>query len=96
MVPPRILRALELYIRPLFNNGVMKMSDFVPRPVISPYDFDIEHDRRGRWTANDRGGLTGGTFLTRQAAMRFALAETGGDRRHVHLVRARRLVGDGR
>ena len=40
--------------------------------------------------------LTGGTFLTRQAALRFALAETGGDRRHVHLVRARRVDGDAR
>jgi hypothetical protein len=87
---------LELYISPLFNNGVKKMSDFVPRPVTTSYDFDIEHDRLGRWTARDRGGLTGGTFLTRQAALRFALAETGGDRRHVHLVRARRVDGDGR
>lgn len=94
--PPRILRALELYIPPLFNNGVSKMSDFVPRPVTRSYDFDIEPDRLGRWTARDRGGLTGGTFLTRQAARRVALAETGGDRRHVHLVRARRLAGDTR
>jgi len=67
------------------------MSDFVPRPVTTPYDFDIEHDRGGHWTARDRGGLTGGTFLTRQAALRFALFETGGDRRHVHLVPAHRL-----
>jgi hypothetical protein len=72
----------------------MKMSDFVPRPVATPYHFDIEHDRRGRWTARDRGGLTGGTFLTRKAALRFALFETGGDRRHVHLVRPRRLAGE--
>jgi hypothetical protein len=63
---------------------------------MTPYHFDIEHGRGGHWTARDRGGLTGGTFLTRQAALRFALAETGGDRRHVHLVRARRLIGDGR
>lgn len=74
----------------------MQMSDFVPRPVATPYQFDIEHDRCGYWTARDRGGLAGGTFLTRQAALRFALAETGGDRRHVHLVRARRLAGDAR
>lgn len=72
------------------------MSDFVPRPVATSYDFDVEHDRGGYWTARDRGGLTGGTFLTRQAALRFALAETGGDRRHVHLVRARRLDGEAR
>lgn len=71
--------------------GVKKMSDFVPRPVTTHYDFDIEPDRFGRWTARDRGGLTGGTFLTWKAALRFALAETGGDRRLVHLVRVRRV-----
>lgn len=72
------------------------MTDFVPRPVATPYDFDIEYDRAGYWTARDRGGLTGGIFHTRQAALRFALAETCGDRRHVHLVRTRHLPGDAR
>jgi hypothetical protein len=72
------------------------MSDFVPRPVPRSYDFDIEHDRHGHWTARDRDGLAGGTFLTRKAALRFALSETGGDRRHVHMVRAPRLTGDAR
>jgi hypothetical protein len=81
---------------PLFNNGVTHMSDFVPRAIATPYDFDIEHDRLGHWTARDRGGLTGGTFVTQQAALRFALTETGGDKRHVHLMRARRPQGDGR
>lgn len=83
-------------MRSLCDNGVSEMSDFVPRPVATSYDFDIEYDPRGRWTARDRGGLTGGTFLTRKAALRFALAETGGDRRHVHLVRARRPAGEAR
>ena len=73
------------------------MSDFVPRPVPSPYYFDIEHDRHGHWTARDRQDLAGGTFLTRKAALRFALSETGGDRRHINVVRAaRRLGGDAR
>jgi len=72
------------------------MSDFVPRPVPSPYTFDIEHNRGGLWTARDRDGLAGGTFLTRKAALRFALAETGGDRSHIHMIRARRLEGDAR
>ena len=72
------------------------MSDFVPRPITTCYDFDIEHDRRGRWIARDRGGLAGGTFLTRKAALGFALAETGGDHRHVHLVRPHRLAADAR
>lgn len=74
----------------------MQMSDFVPRPVATSYHFDIEHDRHGHWTARERGGLTGGTFLTRKAALRFALAETGGNRRHVHLVRARRPADEAR
>jgi hypothetical protein len=87
---------LGFYISPSFNNGVDEMSDFVPRPVAASYDFDIEHDRFGHWTARDRGGLTGGTFRTRKAALRFALTETFGDRRHVHLVRPRPLAGDAR
>ena len=56
------------------------MSDFVPRRVYPPYHFDIEHDPYGHWTARDRDGLAGGTFLTRKDAVRFALAETGGNR----------------
>jgi hypothetical protein len=70
------------------------MSDFVPRRIDPPYHFDIEHDPHGRWTARDRDGLAGGTFLTRKDAMRFALSETGGNRGHVHVSRAaRRLTG---
>jgi hypothetical protein len=73
------------------------MSNFVPRRVDAPYDFEIMHNPHGHWTALDRGGLTGGTFLTRKDAMRFALSETGGDRRHVHVLRsARRFAGDAR
>jgi hypothetical protein len=72
------------------------MSDFVPRRIQPPYEFDIAHDPHGHWTARDRAGLTGGTFLTRKDALRFALFETGGNRRHVHMMRARRLGGDAR
>ncbi|HTZ35435.1 MAG TPA: hypothetical protein VMB84_05380 [Stellaceae bacterium] len=61
------------------------MSDFIPRRVTSSYEIDIIHDPDGHWTARDRDGLTGGTFLTRKDALRFALFETGGDRSHVHL-----------
>jgi hypothetical protein len=73
------------------------MSDFVPRRIYPPYHFDIEHDPHGHWTARDRDGLAGGTFLTRKDAMRFALAETGGNRGNIHVVRAsRRLSGAAR
>jgi hypothetical protein len=73
------------------------MSDFVPRRIHPPYHFDIEHDPHGHWTARDRDGLAGGTFLTRKDALRFALAETGGNRGNIHVVRAsRRLSGAAR
>jgi len=68
------------------------MSDFIPRRIAVPYHFDIAHDAQGHWTVRDRDGLAGGTFLTRKAALRFALAETGGDRSHVHLLRRSRLT----
>ena len=66
------------------------MTDFMPRPIATPYDFVIAHRRDGHWTARDRGDLAGGTFLTRRDALRFALFETGGDRSHVHLPSSRR------
>jgi len=66
------------------------MSDFAPQRVCFPYDFDIGHDHHGHWIARDRGGLAGGTFRTRKDAMRFAMAETGGDRNHIHMRRAAR------
>jgi hypothetical protein len=69
------------------------MNDFVPRRVTSPYHFEIKHDPHGHWTARDREGLTGGTFFTRKDALRFALAETGRDRSHVHVLRASRMAG---
>jgi hypothetical protein len=69
------------------------MSDFVPRRVETPYQIDISHDREGHWTARDRDGLTGGTFFTRKDALRFALAETGRDRSHVHMLRPDRETG---
>jgi hypothetical protein len=81
-------------MRALRHNDVTQMSDFVPRRIETPYHFDIVHDPHGHWTARDRSGLTGGTFLTRKDAMRFALSETGGDRRHIHVLRAaHRLAG---
>jgi len=51
---------------------------------LPPYHFDIRRSRQGYWTARDRDGLTGGTFLTCKDAIRFALFETGGDSAHVH------------
>jgi hypothetical protein len=60
------------------------MPAFAPQRVYSPHHFDIKRNRHGYWIASDRGGLVGGTFLTRKDALRFALFETDGDSAHVH------------
>jgi hypothetical protein len=64
------------------------MADFTPQRVCLPHHFDIRHDLHGHWIARDRDGLTGGTFLTCQDAVRFALFETGGDASYVHTAAA--------
>jgi hypothetical protein len=60
------------------------MTDFAPRRACPPHHFDIYPDRQGRWIARDRDGLAGGTFVSRRAALRFALFETDGDCAYVH------------
>jgi|AP3Bu8745761321_1050154.scaffolds.fasta_scaffold47001_1 hypothetical protein len=62
------------------------MPAFAPQFGCSPYDFDIKRSPHGCWTARDRAGLTGGTFFTREDAVRFALFEVGGDSARVHLL----------
>jgi len=69
------------------------MADFRPRRVHQLHHFDIRPDRGGHWVACDRDGLTGGTFLSRRAALRFALFEAGGDPSYVHEARALRHRG---
>ena len=61
------------------------MPAFVPQFVSSPYEFDIKRSPHGCWIARDCSGLTGGTFFTREDAVRFALFEVGGDRARVHV-----------
>ncbi|MBV9861512.1 MAG: hypothetical protein JO267_05130 [Alphaproteobacteria bacterium] len=60
------------------------MPDFVPSSVPSPCDFDVAPDRHGHWVARDRHGLAGGVFVTRKAALSFALFEAGGNALRVH------------
>jgi hypothetical protein len=69
------------------------MADFAPRRVCQAHHFDIQHDRHGHWIARDRDGLSGGTFLSRRDAIRFALFETGGDAAYVHEARTVRHKG---
>jgi hypothetical protein len=39
--------------------------------------FVVGRDRRGRWTALSAGGLAGGMFTSKDAAIRYAQAEAG-------------------
>lgn len=66
------------------------MSALLPLRVCHPHHFDIRRNNRGLWLANDRDGLTGGTFVTREDARRFALFEAGGDAAFVHEMSGRR------
>ena len=72
------------FIRGHETDAVITMPAFIPKLVCTPYHFDIKRNRQGYWIARDRGGLAGGTFLTRKDAEHFALFETGGDNAHVH------------
>ena len=65
-----------------------QMPCFAPQRVCTPYEFDIKRSRHGYWTVRDRNGLIGGTFLTREDALRFALFEVGGDGTHIHVLSA--------
>jgi hypothetical protein len=93
--------ALEILLGPDFLYGcpatdaVFRMTDFVPQPVCTPYHFDIKHGRQDCWIVRDRGGLTGGIFLTRKDAVRFALFEVGGDSARVHVPPERRQARRG-
>jgi hypothetical protein len=60
------------------------MGAFTPHRLCRSRHFDIRCDRRGHWIARASDGLSGGTFLTRRAALRFALFEAGGDAAFVH------------
>jgi hypothetical protein len=39
--------------------------------------FLVGKDSRGRWVAQKQHGLTGGLFVNREAALKFALFENG-------------------
>ena len=80
----------------LETDAVITMPAFAPQFVCSPYDFDIKPSPHGCWTVRDRAGHTGGTFFTREAAVRFALFEVGGDSAGVHVLREVRWGRGGR
>ncbi len=50
-------------------------TDIVPTPERKTI-FRIFQEARGRWCARSDDGITGGTFFTREAALRFVRRET--------------------
>jgi hypothetical protein len=49
------------------------------------YEITIRRDPAGRWVAEESHGSLGGIFVSREAAVRFALRETDGDANRVHV-----------
>ena len=48
-----------------------------PDQDLRPTIFYVGRDCRGRWVAQDREHLRGGLFVSRSAALKFALSENG-------------------
>jgi hypothetical protein len=55
----------------------MRKEDPSPSGDLKPSTFYVGRDSRGRWIAQDADHLRGGLFISRAAAMKFALDETG-------------------
>jgi hypothetical protein len=50
--------------------------DLSPEPPACAMAFVIGRDDRGHWLAGEAHGLAGGLFSSREAALRYATAET--------------------
>lgn len=46
-------------------------------PASAPHRFMVGRDPQGHWVVSDEQGLVGGIFADKEAAVRFALAESG-------------------
>ncbi len=55
----------------------MRKEDPSPSGDLKPSTFYVGRDSHGRWIAQDAGHLRGGLFISRAAAMKFAMDETG-------------------
>jgi hypothetical protein len=55
----------------------MRKEDPSPSGDLRPSTFYVGRDSRGRWIAQDADHLRGGLFISRAAAMKFAMDETG-------------------
>ena len=65
------------------------MSSFTPAPVLSTHHFEVSETDRGYWVAQDKEGLVGEVFRTRNDDLRFALFEAAGDSACVKVIRPR-------
>jgi hypothetical protein len=54
----------------------------IPPRTLPPRHFLMGRNRDGHWVVQDQGGMWGGIFLDRTAALKFALSENG----HPHAV----------
>ena len=54
--------------------------------LVDARSYCVGQDRAGRWLAMEASGRGGGMFVSREAAMRFALAETADRRGSVTLA----------
>jgi hypothetical protein len=57
-----------------------------PRPQSKSRLFFIGKNSRGNWVVQDQHHLSGGLFIDRAAALRFALFENGNQRQSVIMV----------
>jgi hypothetical protein len=55
----------------------MCMKDTSPSGNLEPPTFYVGRNATGRWIAQDADHLRGGLFISRAAAMKFAMDETG-------------------
>jgi hypothetical protein len=55
----------------------MRKEDPSPSGDLKPSTFYVGRDSHGRWIAQDADHLRGGLFVSRAAAMKFAMDETG-------------------
>jgi hypothetical protein len=50
---------------------------YPPSTQLQQHQFRIGRDHHGHWVVQDDSGLTGGLFVTRSDALKFALFENG-------------------
>jgi hypothetical protein len=74
-------------------SGIQAMLRFDSEPTRRPsYEITIHRNPGGCWVVEESHGFLGGIFVSRNAAVRFALRETDGDAARVHIEPAPALL----